>query len=118
MQYRIWGEMIGGDLHSSLETPPNTSMFIRAGGGTPSRKKSDQSVTQALTLIANQVSSLVYDAGQSRPGTRRSPTTVSGSPAKMIENRSKCYHQLKELQDLKSAGVQSMKQKRNLLCKH
>ena len=97
MQYRIWGEMIGGDLHSSLETPPNTSMFIRAGGNTPSRRKSDNSVAQALTIIADQFSPSV---SQSKP-TGGSAT----SPAKMIENRSKCYRQLKELHDLKSTGV-------------
>ena len=77
-------------------------MFIRAGCGTPSRKKSDSGVAQALTLIADHISS---PTDQSRPGTRRNSATVNVSPAKTIENRSKCYHQLKELHDLKSTGI-------------
>ena len=32
MQYRIWGEMIAGGVHSSYEEHPNISMFQRAGG--------------------------------------------------------------------------------------
>ena len=32
MQVRIWSEMITGDLYVSLDDPPKTSMFARAGG--------------------------------------------------------------------------------------
>ena len=32
MQVRIWSEMIAGDLYVSLDDPPKTSMFARAGG--------------------------------------------------------------------------------------
>lgn len=95
MQYRIWGEMVGGDLHSSLEVPPNTSMFVRAGGETPNRKK-DRSVAQALSLIADKMTP--NDSPQKA-------NSSNSSPARMIENRSKCYRQLMELHDLKSAGV-------------
>ena len=104
MQYRIWGEMVAGDLHSSLDTPPSTSMFIRAGGNTPGRKKSESSVAQVLTLIADHMSP---PAVQSRPGNG---TSSGASPARKIENRSKCYRQLKELHDLKSAGIVSDEQ--------
>jgi len=38
MQLRIW-EMISSGMHSSLEVPPNTTMFVRAGGGTPHKRK-------------------------------------------------------------------------------
>ena len=33
MQIRIWSEMVAGDLHSSLDEPPKSSMFARAGSG-------------------------------------------------------------------------------------
>jgi hypothetical protein len=42
MQYRIWGEMVGGGLHSSLDAAPATSMFVCAGGGTPTRNKQER----------------------------------------------------------------------------
>ena len=31
MQYRIWAEMINSGIYSSMEDPPSTSMFKRAG---------------------------------------------------------------------------------------
>ena len=33
--YRTWGEMVAGSLYSSLDTAPVTSMFVHAGGSTP-----------------------------------------------------------------------------------
>ena len=33
MQLRIWAEMHNGGLHPSLEEPPTSSMFVRAGSG-------------------------------------------------------------------------------------
>ena len=39
MQYRIWGEMIIGGLFSSKAEALNTSMFSRAGGKEPKKKK-------------------------------------------------------------------------------
>lgn len=38
MQYRIWSEMVAGGMHGSLEEPPATSMFLRAGGVPPPRR--------------------------------------------------------------------------------
>ena len=102
MQYRIWGEMVGSDFHSSLDSPPKTSMFVRAGGETPKSRK-DQGVAQALSLIANQITSPTSETRPAR--TREYSISESASPAKMIENRSKCYQQLTELHSMKSAGV-------------
>ena len=41
MQLRIWAEMITGGMYTSKESPPNTTMFTRAGG--QSKKVSEQS---------------------------------------------------------------------------
>ena len=95
MQYRIWGEMVVGNLHSSIEEPPSTSMFMRAGGSTPKRK-SGQSVNEALAFVADQISSVLSPSSSSVGG---------GSPAKVIDNRTKCYKQLAELNNLRSSGV-------------
>ena len=98
MQYRMWGEMIGGGLHSSLDTAPVTSMFIRAGGGTPTRNKSGQGMAQALSVIANQMASPVAVP-------MANPPQLGSSPAKKIDSRSKCYKQLMELHNLMMNGV-------------
>lgn len=98
MQYRIWGEMIIGGLYSSKTECPSTSMFVRAGGNQP-KKKSD--VAEALSEVAKHVSAAFSGAvplGRSASGT-------TASPAKSIDNRSKCYKKLGELNSLKSAGV-------------
>ncbi len=99
MQYRIWAEMYAGGMHASLEDPPNTSMFTRAGGTTPNRSRSDHGVAEALTRVANQIS------GALTPVQASNRNTLGASPAKLIENRSKCYKQLSELNNLRSAGV-------------
>ena len=54
MQIRVWSEMVAGDLHSSLDEPPTTSMFVRAGdGGTSKMKKKSESnaFTQAAVPL-------------------------------------------------------------------
>ena len=102
MQLRIWAEMIVSGMHSSIEDPPNTTMFVRAGGGTPYKKKDQkvpvaQALTDAVTAIASALSPRLGSSG-----------VVSGmgtSPAKVIESRSKLYKQLSELQNLESSGV-------------
>ena len=89
LQYRIWAELIDGDLASSTK-PPENSMFTRAGrGGGTSQKKSE--VAEALSEVAKQISC-----------TFNPPSNQSN---RSIENRSKCYKQLSELNDLKVAGV-------------
>ena len=80
MQYRIWAEMIVGGIYVSSDNPPSSTMFIRAGGGTA--KKTSQSSNTVM----------------SRAGC---------SPAKVIENRSKCYKQLSELKALLDSDVLS-----------
>ena len=85
---------------TDLDNPPNNSMFKRAGSNTPSTKKkqSDSAspeMVQALTQAATQVSSAIAAAftPQSTSSTFSAPTTSIGiSPAKIIENCSKCYY--------------------------
>jgi len=85
MQLRIWAQMIASGMHSSLETPPNTTTFVRAGVGTPYKRKDQPSPSQTLTdAITAILSALSPKLGLS--------STVSGvgtSPAKVIESRSK-----------------------------
>ena len=76
MQYRIWAECIANGM-GTLDNAPNTSMFKRAGNGNGSSKKVDTKPSNAAYL----------------------------SPAKIIENRSKCYRQLSELRNLKDEGL-------------
>ena len=103
MQYRIWGEMISGGMHMSTDEAPNTTMFARAGGCTPYRRKSQQSsVTQLMTEAATAFTSALS------PGKTASPSGHAGtSPAKVIESRSKLYKQLCDLQNLRNIGVLS-----------
>ena len=82
MQYRIWAEMIVGGVYSSIDCAPSSTMFIRAGGGV--KKQGDHT--------ANTVAST---------GT---------SPAKVIDNRSKCYKQLSDLKNLLESGVLSQQE--------
>ena len=98
MQYRIWGEMIASGLYSRKSDCPNISMFARAGGSQP-KKKSD--VAEALSEVAKHVSAAFSGAV---PAAKSANGDVA-SPAKSIDNRSKCYQQLGELNNLKSAGV-------------
>ena len=100
MQYRIWAELIAGGLHVSTDDPPNNSMFIRAGGGTPYRKNVQSPVAQLLTEAATAITSAL----SSKPTPLPSSGT-STSPAKLIESRSKLYKQLSELQNLRTTGI-------------
>ena len=80
MQYRIWSEMIAGGMHGSTSKPPATSMFVRAGGA--NSKKASVAVT---------------------PTSGSKPS--GGSPARIIDNRSKCYKQPGELKSSKESGL-------------
>lgn len=80
MQYRVWAEMSVGGVHISTETPPTT--FVRAGGNC-SKKKTDASSLNSK------------------------PTSSTGSPAKVIDNRSKCYKQLSDLKNLHESNILS-----------
>ena len=113
MQYRIWSELHVNGMHTDLDKPPNNSMFKRAGSNTPSTKKkqSDSSspeMAQALTQAATQVSSAIVAAFTPQSVSSGPSTSQTGiSPAKIIENRSKCYRQLTDLQNLRSQGLLS-----------
>ena len=82
MQIRVWSEMVAGDLHSSLDEPPTTSMFVRAGdGGTSNVKKKSESsaLTDAFTQAAVALSSALS------PSSRPHSNSPTSSPAKLIE---------------------------------
>ncbi len=61
MQYRIWCEMMVGNLHSSLDDPPTSSMFVRAEKGEkPDKNKGNSSfLTEALTQAAVAMSTVL-----------------------------------------------------------
>ena len=99
MQLRIWSEMIVGEVHSSLDEPPNTSMFIRAGNTATTKKKDHCGTAHALTEVATAIASALSPAP---PSCGR-----GSSPAKLIEGRSKCYKQLSELKNLNLNGILS-----------
>ncbi|XP_064390049.1 uncharacterized protein LOC135337959 [Halichondria panicea] len=105
MQLRIWAEMIVGNMHTSTDDPPSTSMFVRAGGQTKKATGlSSPSITKAITDAACAISN-VLSPTQNLPAKTHN---VSGcSPVRAIENRSKLYKQLNELSNLKSSGVLS-----------
>ena len=72
--------------------------------------KSDEGVREALTFVADRISSLLLpsSSSSSTPGTplrTSSSTGAAGSPAKLIDNHTKCYKQLAELNNLRSSGV-------------
>ena len=101
MQYRVWSEMyVGGIIHSSLNKPPTTTMFLRAGGMAPSKKKSDP-VSEALTHLA---SAITVGPGLARSGPS-SANQAKNSPAKTIEKRSRCCRQLGEIKSLHESGL-------------
>ena len=86
-QLRIWSEMCVGGIYTSLDTPPNTSMFIRAGGGKTKRESND-ALSGAITQISDAISSL---------NPKSPPPVTICSPVKSIDGRTKCYKQLSEL---------------------
>ena len=103
IQYRIWAEMNTSNYHQSLETPPTNSMFVRAGNSEkPNKGKGkDASMTEAFTQMAKEISNALSPAT-----TPRARPQVS-SPGRLIDDRSKCYKQLNELNNLKSSGILS-----------
>ena len=76
MQYRIWAEMVIGGVHKSINSAPSSTMLFRAGGA---KKRGEHSTS---TVSSN--------------GT---------SPAKVIDNRTKCYKQLSDLKHLFDSGI-------------
>ena len=99
MQIRIWSEMLVGGIHCSLDNPPVSAMFVRAGKGTNSKKKegSSSNMTDALTSAAVAISSALSPCTTPTAGHK---TGSGSSPARIIESRSKCYKQLHDLNSL------------------
>ena len=96
MQYRVWEEMYLGGAHPSLDTAPSSTMFNRAGGGGSVKRKTGHTGTsEIVSAIGDLTSTLSPRFIPSSSGS----TTVS-SPAKMIDNRTKCYKQLVDLKSL------------------
>ena len=75
-----------------------------------STNSTNPEMAQALTQAATQVSSAIVAAftPQSAAVSSGPSTSQTGiSPAKIIHNRSKCYRQLTDLQNLQSHGLLS-----------
>ena len=84
-----------GGYHPTLDEAPTNSMFLRAGGVTP-RRRSTADMSQTITQLASAM----------LPATPSSSTAHSClSPARKIENKSKCYKQLAELKNLNQSGI-------------
>ena len=99
MQFRIWSEMHVGGIHSSLEDPPTSSMFVRAGTG-KKKGEGNMSMAEALTQAAVAISSTLSPRS-SLPSSQPTGT----SPAKLIDSRSKYYKQLSDRNSLKVSGI-------------
>ncbi len=106
MQFRIWAEMYNGGIHSSLEEPPSSTMFVRAGSGNPKKTKntSQSSPNDSFSQAITQIASALLPNGTANSSQSRG-STLGTSPAKIIDNRSKCYKQLAELNNLKLTGL-------------
>lgn len=92
MQFRIWSEMIIGGVHASHDEPLSTTMFLRSGSVNLKKKSSSDVMIQAVDKLVNIL---------------KAASSGGNGPAKIIENRSKCYKQLAELKNLKESGVLS-----------
>lgn len=104
MQFRIWAEMIFGEVHTSHDEPPSNTMFTRAGSERKPPSSSDmviQVVDKLATVLSPKASS---------------PARTSNSPAKIIESRSKCYKQLNELIHQECSLMKNIYLKRMQLC--
>ena len=99
MQYRMWTEMLLNGMHrDGMEKPPKSSLFKRAGPDCSPVKK--DSTGQAATQAAlSQVSAALVACN-----SKSSPLSSTSPASKIIENRSKCYKQISELQNLKMQG--------------
>ena len=92
--------MLVGGMYSSYDEPPNSSMFVRAGGESTQKKKQESVIVESFQEAIKHIS------------TALSPVSVKkgsplNSPMKLIDGRSKCYKQLSDLSNLKATGVLS-----------
>jgi len=105
MQCRIWSEMVVGEVHSRLDDPPNTSMFMRAGGASVT-KTDPNNMAQALTQAASQMSTAIATVLSPPPATQHASGCAHGrGSSPVIESQSECYQQLSELNNLKLNGI-------------
>ena len=88
MQYCIWAEMHAGGYEPGLDEAPSNSVFLRAGGAAAKRRTTADIVSQAINQLAPVLSPSV------------AVPSFHSSPAKLIDNRSKCYIQLGELKKI------------------
>ena len=58
--------MLVGGVYASYDNPPNTSMFLRAGGS-KSKKSEAISLSEAASQITTRVSSKEGGAGEASP---------------------------------------------------
>ena len=107
MQFRIWVEMHNGGLHPSLDEPPTTTMFARAGGGQGTKKKPSASTNDPLTQAISQLAAAIIPSITPTSSHTGRGAHLETSPAKLIDNRTKCYKQLSELSNLKESGLLS-----------
>ena len=98
MQYRVWAEMYLGGVHPSLDTPPTSTMFNRAGGGGSVKRKVGQEVISAISDLTSALTPKLI------PSSSGSSTS---SPAKIIDNRTKYCKQLADLKNLFENSVLS-----------
>lgn len=97
MQYRIWSEMLVSGMHKDTDKAPQSSMFKRAGGNTPVKQKDNSGQTATQAALTQMSAALVACSS-------RQNQSGSSPASKVIENRSKCYKQIAELQNLKAQG--------------
>ena len=91
-----------GGMHPSLDTPPTSSMFIRAGGGFTKKKTGQASnVGEVVSAIGELTSSSALSPRLVPPSMG---STAGNSPAKVIDNRTK---QCNDLKSLLESGVLS-----------
>lgn len=93
MQVRIWAELIAGGSYTSLDVPPHNNSIAGCGGGSSKSLQKDSSVSKVLAEAASAITSAFNSPKASAP-------SLHGSPARLIESRSKLYKQLSELQNL------------------
>ena len=87
-------------------------MFKKDGSSTSTTKKKQTDSTSpemaaALTQDASHVSLAIVAAFTPRSSIPSISSGTSASPAKVIENRSRCYKQLGDLQNLRSQDLLS-----------
>ena len=56
MQFRVWGEVLAGGVHTSDNDPPSTSMFVHCGNVPNKRKSTSDVVVEAIENIASNYS--------------------------------------------------------------